>query len=360
MNRMGQMGRRFVRFLPNSRAFVGIGVALVAANTTMAQAVRPAGAEQVLPATSVAPTEASRHQTAGLAEYLIADPVGKCSGGAHTLCDVPAQDCPVGQTCEPWTINRFISFSVAPALAGQDAALRVRLTSLYHPGAPLPNLGSPPNLSVFEGQYRYVNLLPSAPKRCCTDGLLCNTSVTCGSDTDCMGVVVSTSNPPNPTAAPFCTPNLCLDSPAFKSHYPCAKLGCTPEYHDWDAEFGGNLVYVYGDAVVPDSLYEVAVLDASCAGMENTCAPASSELSVRTARWGNLDGVGVFPSAIDIGFSTAGAKDAPGGLGEARCIMNGSPPNPFGSSISAVDCGRSVDSVKGGWYPSALNIANCN
>jgi hypothetical protein len=268
---------------------------------------------------------------------------------------VTLQNCNASQLpCRPWTINRFLSFSLPSNIAGQSTALRVELTSLHHPN-PLPPGPPPPDFSAFEGQFRYVNLVASTPNRCCTDSLQCNRTATCNSDADCVGMLVQ---PPFiNTPAPTCRPNLCGDSASFATFYPCAKLGCTPEYRDWDADFEGRIVYVFGDAVVPDSIYNVALLDATCAGNEEECGAASAELSIATARWGNVDGsVAVIPGAQDVGWVVSKIKDAPGSFIEPRALLREATVNPHGTA-TAQDCSRSIDTCKGFNY--GFTISQC-
>jgi hypothetical protein len=210
--------------------------------------------------------------------------------------------------------NRFASFVVPSEGAGADTAVRVRLASLHHPAGP-PNA---PNFSAFEGQYRYLNAIRDAGN--------------------------------NPVFA-------CPDSAALGSSYKCAKLGCAPEYRDWAGIFGGAVVHVTGDSVVPSSQYAVAQLASSCTGNEAACAAASAELTVGTERWGNVDNTpaGGTPNAIDIGFIVSKVKDAPGSFIEARCQLQGPTPNPYGLAVNALDIGRGVDAVKGLPYPFTIS-----
>jgi hypothetical protein len=191
----------------------------------------------------------------------------------------------------------------------------VRLASLHHPAGP-PNA---PNFSAFEGQYRYLNAIRDAGN--------------------------------NPVF-------VCPDSTALGSSYHCAKLGCTPEYRDWAGIFGGSVVHVTGDSVVPSSQYAVAQLASSCSGNEVTCAAASAELTVSTERWGNVDSMppGGTPNAIDIGFIVSKVKDAPSAFIESRCQLQGPTPNPYGLAVNALDIGRAVDAVKGLPYPFTISV----
>jgi hypothetical protein len=210
--------------------------------------------------------------------------------------------------------NRYISFVIPEGGAGNDTAVRVRLVSLHHPAGP-PNA---PNFTAFEGQYRYLNAVRDAGN--------------------------------NPVY-------FCPDSAALGSSFACARLGCEPEYRDWAGIFGGDVVHVTGDSVVPSSQYAVAHLASSCAGNEANCAVKSAELITATERWGNVDNnpPGGTPNAIDIGFIVSKVKDAPGSFIESRCQLQGPTPNPYGLAVNALDIGRGVDAVKGLPYPFTIS-----
>jgi hypothetical protein len=214
----------------------------------------------------------------------------------------------------PTPKNRFISFVVPTGGAPEDTAIRVRLRSLHHPAGP-PNA---PNLSAFEGQYRYLNAIRDGGN--------------------------------NPVFT-------CPDSAAFNTNFRCATLGCAPEYRDWAGIFGGAAVHVTDDSLVPSSQYEVAQIAGSCAGNEANCTAISTGLAVATERWGNVDNTpsGGAPSAIDIGFIVSKVKDAPGAFTKPRCQLQGATPNPYGLAVSALDIGRGVDAVKGQPYPFTIS-----
>jgi hypothetical protein len=239
-----------------------------------------------------------------------------------------------------------MSFQIPANSAGSDTAIRVRLTSLHHP-SPNPPVGSPPNFSAFEGQYRYLNTIAGTVSRCCnpnSNPTACAPSPTsCNSDADCT-VGLNTK----------CERNLCPDSPAFSTYFRCARLNCTPEYRDWGSDFSSLITYVSGDPVVPDSIYHVAHLGASCEGNEAACAAASNELQIKTERWGNVDcSQAVVPGAQDIGFVVSKVRDAVGAFIKPRTQLREAVPNPLGL-VNAQDISRSVDSVKGLQYPFTI------
>ena len=132
--------------------------------------------------------------------------------------------------------NRYISMSV-PSNGGEPTALRVTLSSLHHPNPPY-NAGAAADFTAFEGEYRWV-----------------------GPPT------MSTESDDNPTS------------------FVAAQLQCTPHYQDWSSL---GLFHVYGNAVVPSSIYQIAVLDQSCTSAEEGCVDVSSALQITTARFGDV------------------------------------------------------------------------
>jgi hypothetical protein len=199
--------------------------------------------------------------------------------------------------------NRFISVVVPAGEPGDETAIRVRLTSLHHPPSP----PGAPNFSAFEGDYRYVRLF--------RDG----------------------SN--NPIFD-------CLDSATSGSTYKCATLGCTPEYRDWAAELGGQVLHITGPSVIPSSIYDVAQLGTTCTGIEATCLVASNELSVQTVLWGNVDNNPAL-NAIDISAVVDKVKDLPSSLPEWRAMLQPNSPTPHTNQLSALDIAQVVNAIKG-------------
>jgi hypothetical protein len=243
---------------------------------------------------------------------------GDAEGGDYLLSGgfwaAPPVVAPLSLLPEPQgqSKNRFLAFIVPVEAAGEDTAVRVRLTSLHHPAGP----PGAPDLAAFEGQYRYLNAILDAGDNPVFD---------------------------------------CTDSQAFATTYKCARLGCTPEYRDWAGILGGAVVHVTGDSVVPSSQYDVSHLAASCAGNEASCASASLELAVATERWGNVDNTpaGAAPNAIDISRVVDKTKDAPGAFTKPRCRLQPATPNAE-VPISALDISRCVDAAKGLPYPFTI------
>ena len=200
--------------------------------------------------------------------------------------------------------NRFLSFLVPPDHAGEPFAIRVRLTSLHHPATP----SNPPDFTAFEGQYRYVNVF-----------------------LDTAGQPVFD----------------CPDTPAGAS-YKCATLGCAAEYRDWSSEFGGSVLHVTGEAVIPSSEFEIGFLRASCNQADPECCPSSAELRVTTAQWGD-----VVPGALNI-LDVSGAVDKlkviPTALSEPSILIRANGLT-YPDNVNLLDVAFVVDALKGFAYP---------
>jgi hypothetical protein len=305
--------------------------------------------------------------TVAAPDALVGSPFGTCSnpgtGVGSAVCDVTGPNtCPSPQICEACANNRYLAFKIPNTSAGSETAVRVQLINLYDPN-PLPTTGTPPNHSAREGKYRYLDTVPSSVSRCCMpnngfgSSTCADAPTSCNSDVDCAGVGGGFSR---------CEKNLCPDSPAFDTYFRCARLGCTPVYRDWGADYSSMYTYVLGDSVVPDSQYEASHLAATCAGSEASCSAASAVLPMKTERWGNVDcsgtgTLGIVPTAGDLALVVNKVKDVPGAFIEPRCQLQGpgGVPNPVGTAVSAQDISRSIDSVKSIVYPAAFGIASC-
>jgi hypothetical protein len=194
--------------------------------------------------------------------------------------------------------NRYISFVVPPELAGQSIALRVRLTSLHDPEAPIPP--GTPDFSASEGEYRYVNSF--------------------------TGV-----SPPDLD---------CEDSAAFGTTYKCAKLGCDPEWADWAALLGTDVLNVTSREVIPSSQYDVDIVRPGAGG---SC---SSPLLVETSRHGDVDGSGQV-DVSDLVHTIDRVKDIPGSaFTEIQAYIRDTDPNPRDRSPNVTDITIVVDALK--------------
>jgi hypothetical protein len=264
--------------------------------------------------------------------------------------------------------NRFISFIVPSSPTRGTTALRVKLTSLHHPAAPVPPGTS--SFSAFENTYRYVNSL-----RFCVGGA--NAGAVCTGNADCIGGTCNSgpsmrlcaggTNDGLPCTVDAHCPggtctshwHTCPDSAALGTKYRCAKLGCQPEYRDWASELGNEVLHVTGDAVIPSSIYDLSQIRPICgaAPASDTCTAASPLMAVETERWGNVDNFppGGVPNAVDISKVVDKVKDVPGAFIEPRCQLQPATPNPYGLAVNALDIGRAVDAVKGQPYPFAIS-----
>lgn len=204
--------------------------------------------------------------------------------------------------------NRFISFVVPNAKEPTEYAIRVRLDSLHHPPGP-PNA---PDFSDSEGQYRFVRLFRDDLDQPILD---------------------------------------CPDSLAFETFYHCAYLDCEPEYRDWSAEFGGSVLHVTGAAVVPSSIYTVALVPVICQGTEHDCGFSKGDLLVATAVWGD-----VMPGTLNV-IDVASVVDKVKGLSTAlpewQTWLRAQSPDPHASPVNISDIGSAVDALKNFPYPYA-------
>gem|GEM_PF-2437025 len=206
--------------------------------------------------------------------------------------------------------SRFISFLVPPTDVGMETALRVELTSLHHPLSP----ANAPDFSAFEGQSRYVNLYRDPA-----------------------------------TGDPITD---CEDSAAMGTTFKCATLGCQPEYVDWAALFGGEVLHVSGAAIVPSSIYNVTTLAFLCQGLEASCNNVSTPLTIETGIWGNVDDNDTL-NVLDVTGVVDSVKDAPGALIEPRSLLRGDVPDPVGTTQNVLDITLDVDALKSQPFPFA-------
>jgi len=78
-------------------------------------------------------------------------------------------------------------------------------------------------------------------------------------------------------------PQVITDSVTAGTEVTVAALGCTPVYRDWGDI---DLLYVFGDAVVPDATYEVRVVRAACPVGDP--ASFSTPEYISTGAWGDV------------------------------------------------------------------------
>jgi choice-of-anchor B domain-containing protein len=209
--------------------------------------------------------------------------------------------------------NRYISFVVPPLdVVQQDTALRVKLTSLYHPVSP----PDPPDLTASEGEYRYIAPLAFDDQ----------------------------------TGAPIFD---CVDSPSSETAFKCAGLSCTPAYLDWSGLLADETLHITGASIVPDSVYDVSMLSSACINQESTCVLATTPLSVVTTRWGNANG-DAFLNVTDVVSTVDALRDAPGAIPVYSATMKPNDPDPMQSPrMTITDVVLVIDALKLAAYPFA-------
>lgn len=203
--------------------------------------------------------------------------------------------------------NRFIAFVIPTFRSATDTAIRVELVSLLRPQ------DNPDALSFagVEGELRYVNRIRD----------------------DNGNVVID-----------------CPDSGSLGTSYPCATLGCQPEYADWSGLLGGRAIHVTADAIVPSSRYHVAFIPRICEGDEVGCPVASADLVVTTSVWGNVQGRGD-PSITQVVLVVDKVKGLKGQLPEYHTMLQPETLRPYQRSTTVQDITTAVDALKGIAYP---------
>jgi hypothetical protein len=239
-----------------------------------------------------------------------------CGNGScdppETICWCPTDCAPVGPppapTADPSGIIKSRFISLVPGNAGQCTAIRVTLSSLHHVEPPYTSGASVP-FTAFEGQVRWVG----------------------------------------PATQYF-------ESASNGVPFVASSLICTPYYQDWSTI---GLLHVTGSAIVPSSVYQVAMLGAVCQGAESSCTAVSAPLPITTARSGNVvvsPPTDTLSSQANFGDITAlvskyqSKLDAPIKArakiaGDARGLIN------IASDVGFGDIAADVDAYKGRPYP---------
>jgi len=190
--------------------------------------------------------------------------------------------------------NRYLSF--VPGNAGEQVAIRVRLTNLDRFGG-------------FNGQVRWVGPAQTHPD-------------------------VSTG-----------------------SSFVAAPLQCTPHYADWG---NISVLHVFGPEVVPGSSYEVQSIHQICAGGTADETNFTVALPIDTAKWGDLQapfGGASQPNFGDVSALVDSFRGLPTALRKARSQLQPNTPNPAGA-ISFQDISLDVDAFSTFVYPM-VGPANC-
>jgi len=162
-------------------------------------------------------------------------------------------------------MNRFLALT--PGNPGERTAIRVQLTSLYHPDPP-PISGETPDFSAYEGEYRWVGPPQILPEF-------------------------------NETGPPFSQPT-----------WIGAMLQCEPYFADWTSL--GTTLHVYGAEVLPESTYDVQQVRELCADQLEDESLYSTAVELRTGRWGDVTalyaGPGTPPQPDFVDISAVVAK----------------------------------------------------
>ena len=212
------------------------------------------------------------------------------------------------------TKNRAISFG--PVDFEQETALRVRLTRLYIDwfedwvnGCP----AAEPTVGIPEPDFRWLG----PPEEYSEDTV-----------------------PPMP-------------------NFVAAPLTCCPHFRDWTeqglaGDFPGadvSVIHVYGDGVMPCSVYDVQAIGIGCAALHEACF--SDALEVTTALWGDVWEPFGLVSFTDIGKVVDKFKGIPYDSGPPE---SGAPPKvramlrenipPLDEKVNFTDIGKVVDAFK--------------
>ncbi len=198
--------------------------------------------------------------------------------------------------------SRYVAFE--PDLPGVQTAVRVTLSSLYHPGPPV-DADEDRDFSAFEGQVRWLGPAGNFPD-----------------------------------VAP-------------ESTFVAASLQCTPHFADWGSM---GTVQVYGDAIIPSSIYTIHQVPIACQDDPNDPTCLGPAQIVHTGQWGDAsvpfarsDQIAQ-PDVADL----AEIIDAFRGLIDAApknlAHLRGAVPNPA-TDINYLDVDLAVDAVRGMAYP---------
>jgi hypothetical protein len=231
------------------------------------------------------------------------------SGGISDLNNngIPDEcDCPVFEAIHvnpmPSIKNRYISFTprvsywtpltafIQPPLEGKRAAIRVRLVDID--GFPSLN-----------GQYRYVG---------------------------------------PPSTYPDVTTPL--------GEFIAASLQCQPFYMDW-----GHTEYMHltGEAIVPDSVYEVQIIAESCTPPLLDESKYSPAVTIVTREWGDVvepfGGI-TQPNFTDIAELVDAFRQIEGAIVKPRAQLQPALINP-GGNVSFADITMGVNAFRGLAYP---------
>lgn len=198
--------------------------------------------------------------------------------------------------------NRYLS--VSPGNAGQQTAVRVRLTSLLDNTAPRGDgTAARSSISDFEGEVRWLGPTSSSPEG---------------------------------------------GGPTFLA----SALQCQPFFADWGAL---GVVHVYGAEIMPESSYTVQNIHQNCSAELLNEGNYSLPLNVATGKWGDVvapfaSGSGAQPNFQDVSAIVAKFQGVPSAPIKARAQLQPNVPNPS-APVAFLDVSMAVSAFQGTLYP---------
>lgn len=198
--------------------------------------------------------------------------------------------------------SRYVAYE--PDEPGEQTAVRVTLSSIYHPGPPVA-AGEARDFSSLEGQARWLG------------------------------------------------PPVTYPDAALNATFVAAPLQCTPHFMDWGAI---DRVYAYGDTVIPSSVYEFNQVPVSCEDDPDDPLCFGPTQTLQTGQWG--DAAAPFarsdqpsqPDVVDLAEIVDSFRKLADAESKAMTQMGGIVPNPA-VDISFRDVDLAVDAVRGKAYP---------
>ncbi len=198
--------------------------------------------------------------------------------------------------------SRYVAFE--PEEPGLQTAVRVVLTSVYHPGPPV-SAGEDRDFGAVEGQVRWLG--PPATF---------------------------------PDAAPG-------------SSFLGARLQCTPHFADWGSM---GTVQVYGHAIIPSSVYTIVQVPISCQDNPNDPFCFGLPQTVHTGQWGDVaapfarSDQAAQPDVADIAVIIDSFRGLLSAAPKARTYLRDPIPDPS-KAINFADVKLAVDAIRGQPYP---------
>jgi hypothetical protein len=198
--------------------------------------------------------------------------------------------------------SRYVAFQ--PEEPGVQTAVRIELTSIYHPGPPVA-VGEDRDFSAREGEVRWLG------------------------------------------------PPATFSDAAPDSSFVAARLQCTPHFIDWGSI---GTVQIYGDAIIPSSVYTVVQVPISCQANPNDPFCFGLSQTVHTGQWGDVaapfarSDQAAQPDVTDIAVIIDSFRGLVGAAPKARTNLRGPAPDPS-KRINFIDVKLAVDAVRGQAYP---------